>query len=324
MNRLFVGVDVGKTNIRVGITAEEPLLKYFNKQPYKCSHPEELLSCISKRIEEALASIQLDQSVLSGIGIGVPGVVDRSSGKVLFGPDFDYMYGHSLTNSLRTYFKVPVAADVDPIMATWGENWAGIGRDFRNFAVITWGTGIGAGLVLHGEVLETENNLFPEFGHSIVSDDDWPCICGATGCLNALASGPGIAKHGQLALEGERKTLLKELAKSNSGKVTSAMVFEAAEKGDEVAKQILKRVGTLIGRLCVNIVYTVQPEKIVIVGGLSEQKKWVFDSIQETLQNNCWLIFRSLTNCSVVGSILGDTAGVLGAIRKVQVKIENG
>jgi glucokinase len=324
MNRLFVGVDVGKTNIRVGITEEDPLLKHFNKQPYSCSLPEELVACISRAIEKALASIQLDKSNLSGIGIGVPGVVDRSSGKVLFGPDFDYMYGHSLTDSLRSYFEVPVVADIDPIMATWGENWAGTGCDSRNFAVITWGTGIGAGLVLHGEVLELADNLFPEFGHSIVSDDDWPCICGARGCLNALASGPGIAKHGQIALVKGKRTLIDELAKSNSGKVTSRMVFEAADKGDEVAQQILKRVGILLGRLCVNIVYTVQPEKIVIVGGLAEKKKWVFETIQETLKSNCWLIFRGLTNCTVVFSILGDTAGVLGAIRKVQLKIENG
>ena len=324
MKAFFVGVDVGKTNIRVGTTEETPLLTYFNKRPYSSNSPEELDACVSSAIDAALPHSQLDSSALGGIGIGVPGIVDRSSGKVLFGPGFDYMNGYSVTHALSSRFGVPVVADVDPVMATWGENWAGIGCDCRNFAVITWGTGIGAGLVLHGEVFESKNNLFPEFGHSIVSDDNRSCICGANGCLNALASGSGIAQYGQIALENEQKTILKELSKSNSGCVSSFMVFEAAEQGDDVARKILQRVGILIGRLCVNIVYTVQPEKIVIVGGLAERESCVLDTIRETLEKNCWLIFRDYMKCTVVFSTLGDTAGVLGAIRKVQVKIGHG
>jgi predicted NBD/HSP70 family sugar kinase len=96
------------------------------------------------------------------------------------------------------------------------------------------------------------------------------------------------------------------------------MVFEAAEAGDAIAHAILERVAVLIGRLCGNIVLTMQPEKIVIVGGLTERCGWVLDTINRTMTENCWLLFKGLTTCEVVASGLGDTAGVLGAIYKVR------
>ncbi|MBC9890753.1 MAG: ROK family protein, partial [Opitutae bacterium] len=114
----------------------------------------------------------------------------------------------------------------------------------------------GAGLVIDGKVQEYPNHLFPESGHSRVSDDDWPCMCGANGCVNAMVSGGGIAKHGRLAVENGRQTLLRELCGGVPGKVTSPMVFKAAERKDAVGIEILNRVAVLLGRLCANVVLT--------------------------------------------------------------------
>jgi glucokinase len=234
------------------------------------------------------------------------------------------MGDYSITQRLRALYGVPVVADVDTVMAAWGELWAGTGRECENFALITWGTGLGAGLIVHGAVVEGANSLFPEFGHSVVSDDDWPCDCGSRGCLNALATGPGIARHGALSLKQGQETLLRPLSGNDPGKVTSPMVFEAAESGDAVAQAILRRVGVLLGRLCANLVYTLQPEKIVIVGGLAERAHWVLDAMTQTMHDCCWLLSRGFTQCEIVSSKLGDMAGVLGAIRKAQLELQRG
>jgi glucokinase len=170
-------------------------------------------------------------------------------------------------------------------------------------------------------VQEYPNNLFPEFGHSRVSDDDWPCKCGARGCVDTMVCGGGIAKHGRLAVEGGAQTLLRELCGDDPEQVTSAMVFDAAERGDAVAAAILERVAVLLGRLCANVVLTVQPEKIAIVGGLAERSGRVLATINRTMRDGCWLLSQGLTACEVVVSELGDRAGVLGAIRKVQQHI---
>jgi len=313
-----IGIDFGKTNVRFAIAEDQPELKYFTKRPYLRGSPEEIHRQIFAGIDTALEEAGYARDAVLGIGIDVPAVVNRETGAILWGPDWDFMAGASLTKPIAERYGVPVVADVDPVMATWGEHWAGVGRTCQRFAMLTWGTGLGAGLVIDGEVQEYPDNLFPEFGHSRVSDDDWPCKCGATGCVDTMVCGGGIARHGRLAVEAGRQTLLRELCGNNPEQVTSPMVFEAAQRGDAVAVAILERVAVLLGRLCGNLVLTMQPEKIVIVGGLTERCGWVLDTINRTMRDNCWLLFKGLTQCEVVASQLEDTAGVLGAIYKAR------
>ena len=321
MKDCFVGIDFGKTNMRFAIAEDRPELKYFTKRPYDRGTPDEMHRQIFEGIDTAVKESGHDPRGVLGIGIAVPAVVNRETGAIVWGPDWDFLAGASLTQPIAERYGVPVVADVDPLMATWGEVWAGAGNTCRRFAVLTWGTGLGAGLVIDGEAQEHPNNLFPEFGHSRVSDDDWPCKCGATGCADTMVCGGGIANHGKLAVREGKRTILAELCGNDAGKVTSPMVFEAAEKGDEVACAILDRVAVLLGRLCANVVLTMQPEKIVIVGGLAERCDCVLDTINRTMRENCWLLFKGLTTCEVVASELSDTAGVLGAIYKVRRKI---
>ena len=215
---------------------------------------------------------------------------------------------------------MPVAADVDTVVASWGELWAGTGRTCKRFALLTWGTGIGAGLILDGKVYEGPDNLFAEFGHSVVSDDDWACNCGAFGCVDRLASGPGIAEHARRALLAGRETALSDLCGGRPESVTCPMVFDAAEGGDPVAAAILDRVGELLGRLASNLVLTIQPERIVIVGGLAARARSVLAKVNSVMRQRCWLIFKGFTRCEAVSSRLGDTAGVIGAIRMAQIR----
>ena len=318
----FVGVDFGKTNMRFAIAEGRPELTYFTKRPYARGSQEEMMQQIFCGIDEALEKAGCDRSSILGIGIDVPAVIDRETGSIVWGPDWDFMTGASLTQPIADRYGVPVVADVDTVTAAWGEQWAGLGKTCDRFAVLTWGTGLGAGFVIDGETQEYANNLFPEFGHSRVSDDDWPCKCGARGCVDAMVCGGGIAKHGRLAVQQGEQTVLRELCGDDAERVTSPMVFEAAERGDEVAVAILKRVAELLGRLCSNLVLTMQPEKIVIVGGLAERCDWVLDTINQTMNDQCWLLFKKLTQCEVVASTLGDTVGALGAIYKARRHVE--
>ncbi len=318
MSDCFVGIDFGKTNMRFAVSEDRPELQYYIKRPYTRGTPDEMHGQIFEGVDTALEESGHGRNDMLGIGIAVPAVVNRETGAIVWGPDWDFLAGASLTQPIAERYGVPVVADVDPLMATWGEVWAGAGKTCRRFAVLTWGTGLGAGLVIDSEAQEHPNNLFPEFGHSRVSDDDWPCKCGARGCADTMVCGGGIARHGQLAVRAGKPTLLAELCGNDAERVTSPMVFEAAEKGDEVARAILDRVAVLLGRLCANVVLTVQPEKIVIVGGLAERCDWVLETINQTMRENCWLLFKGLTTCEVVASELSDTAGVLGAIYKAR------
>ena len=261
MSNCFVGIDIGKTNMRFAVTGVEPVLKYYMKRTYSRETPNDFFEQIFSGIQEAIKESGYERKEILGIGVGVPAVVNRNTGSIVWGPDWNFLSGVSITKPIADFFKVPVVADVDTVMAAWGEQWAGIGRTCNRFAMLTWGTGLGAAIIIDGEVAENPNNLFAEFGHSTVSDDDWPCKCGSTGCVDTMVCGGGIARHGQLAVNEGKQTLLKELCGTDPMKVTSYMVFEAAKRGDKVAMSILERIAILLGRLCANVVHTIQPEK---------------------------------------------------------------
>ena len=317
----FVGIDFGKTNMRFAIAEDRPELKYYTKRPYDRGTPDEMHRQIFEGIDQALEEAGYERQGVQGIGIAVPAVVNRKTGTIVWGPDWDFLAGASLTQPIAERYGVPVVADVDTVIPAWGERWAGIGKECDRFVLLAWGTGLGTGVVIDGEVQEYPDNLFPEFGHSVVSDDDWPCHCGARGCVDALVCGPGIAKHGRLAVEGGAPTLLRDLCGNDPESCTPHMVFDAADQGDAVATAILERIAVLLGRLCANTVLTFQPKKIVIVGGLAKRSKLILETINKTMKQNCWLIFKGLTDCEVVCSELEDTAGVLGAIYRVRKEI---
>ncbi|MBI4166685.1 MAG: ROK family protein [Acidobacteria bacterium] len=316
----YVGIDIGKTNLRVAAGGLAPGSAVYFKRTYERGSPEQMDHQVYQAVDDILAKGETPKPSLASIGICMPAVVSRTSGHIVWGPDFDFLRGHSLTKALEERYGVPVAVDVDSRAASWGEVWAGIGRTCGRFALVTWGTGLGAGMIVDGKPYEGPNNLFAEFGHSVVSDDDWPCSCGAAGCLNALVTGPAIAEHGRRAVMAGRDSIIKDLCDNRPEAVTSPMIFTAAERGDAVALAILGRIGLLLGRLASNLVLTFQPEKIVLVGGLAERAHWVLRTINETMRKQNWLIFKGQTECEVVASALGDTAGVLGAIRMAQEK----
>jgi glucokinase len=321
VKKFIIGIDFGKTNVRFAISEGKPELKYSTKEVYTRGSAEEMHKAIFVGIDKCITESGYKKEGLLGIGIAVPAVVDRKEGNIVWGPDWAFLAGASLTKPIHDRYGVPVIADVDTVIPTYGENWAGIGKECDRFVLLAWGTGLGTGVVIDGKVQEYPDNLFPEFGHSRVSDDDWPCNCGAIGCVDAMTCGPGIAKHGRLAVENSEQTLLSELCNNNPKAVTSHMVFDAAQQGDLVAKAILQRVAILLGRLCANAVLTFQPQKIVIVGGLAKRSKLLLETINKTMNENCWLLFKGLTKCEVVCSELIDSAGVLGAICKVKYLI---
>lgn len=319
---IYVGIDVGKTHYRVGVVRGNSELLDFVKVPYPRSTCEALVASLTTSVEERIRATGNGTEAIAGIGLALPGIVDRRTGILIHGPDWDFMAGRSISTELASRFQCPVVAESDPLAATWGELVAGVGLGCDRFAVLTWGTSVGAGLVLDRRVVSYPQNLFPEFGHCRVSDDDRLCMCGARGCFATMVSGNGIAQSGQEAVESGASDALAVVAANSKRRITAADVFEAAEQGDEGARAILDRVGELFGRLYANLVYFCQPEKIVVTGGLTGRFPTIRGVVMESMKANCWFLAGGYTSCEPVMSALGDTAGVLGAARQVGVHVE--
>ena len=322
MGTIYVGIDIGRTHYRVGLLDEQAQLIDFCKIIYERTGYELLLDSIISSIEDRIATAGLSVEDIRAIGTAVPGIVDRETGVFLQGPDYDFMRGKSLRKDLADRYSCCVTSDVDTTAPTWGELSAGLGKECDRFALLTWGTSVGAGLVLEGRVVSYRDNLFPEFGHSRVSDDDRPCICGGRGCFATLVSGDGIALSGREAAGRGESEYLAAILRESDRSISAADVFNAADAGDAGASEILGRVGELFGRLYANLVYYCQPEKIVVTGGMTPRFPAIRAVVIESMKNNCWLLKGGFTRCEPVMSTLGDTAGVIGAAAQARAKLE--
>ena len=322
MGLMYVGIDVGKTHYRVGLIDQQARLVDFRKIGYERAGYDLLLENVMGSIDERLSVAGASNADIAAIGVALPGIVNRETGEFLQGPNYDFMRGRSLGKDLADRYSCIVTSDVDTIAPTWGELSAGLGKECDRFALLTWGTSVGAGLVLGGQVVSYRDNLFPEFGHSKVSDDDRPCICGGKGCFATMVSGDGIAISGKEAAETGASEKLAAALRGSGGPITAAHVFDAADAGDAGARRILDHVGELFGRMYANLVYYCQPEKIVVTGGLTPRFPAIETVVRGSMKKNCWLLDGGFTRCDPVMSTLGDTAGVIGAAAQACAKLE--
>lgn len=147
MGASYVGIDVGKTHYRVGVLDEKAKLIDYCKIAYGRAGYESLLAGVTTSIDERLSAVGASTADIGAIGVALPGIVNRDTGAFRQGPDYDFMRGRSLGNDLAHRYSCTVTSDVDTIAPTWGELSAGLGRECHRFALLTWGTSIGAGLV---------------------------------------------------------------------------------------------------------------------------------------------------------------------------------
>jgi glucokinase len=277
---------------------------------------------IVKFIGEFAASAGVTLPELDGVGIGIPGWVDRMTGQIRFAPKLVHWEGVPILARLNEGLPCPLYLDVDPHVATLGEQWLGAGRGKRNFVLLTLGTGIGCGIVINGQLYAGHRGYSSEFGHSVVAFGNPEaskarCACGTPGCLESLTAGPAIGRAGQEAARAGRAPLLLALAGGGPESITAETVVAAAQQGDGVALEILGQAGRFLGIGCANLASILEPERIVVGGGLAEVGELLLAPIREAMEKWCYLIAQGYIHVELVPAELGDDAGIVGAAKMV-------
>ena len=325
--RYIIGVDLGGTNIVVGAMPEDGSRQLaMRSQPTRSEHGAEAVSqLIGSMIDETLWAVCAETGArredFLGVGIGAPGPLDRERGLVIVAPNLGWR-DYPLRDRVHDLVGLPSTLDNDANCATVGEWWRGAARGGRNVVGLTIGTGIGGGLVIDGKLYHGASDVAGEFGHTTIDSTGRRCKCGNYGCLEAYASGPAIADRAREALwEGANSTLL-QLVGGDAALITAQTVYDAAEQGDEIAREVVRDTARFLGTGIANLLNGLNPDVVVVAGGVTQAGEALFGPLRNEVQKRAFK--PAVQACRIVPGALPGTAGVVGAVATFKMQTLGG
>lgn len=304
-----IGIDVGGTNVKIALVDNQGSILYSNSVPTRAEMGYEYtVNNIKQAIKDLINESKCTD--IEGIGFDFPGQIDYKNGIVRLAPNIPGWVNIPIAQIIEDEFKIPTKIDNDVHCAALGELKFGAGKDCENFICMTVGTGIGSGIVINGKLVRGASNAAGELGHIKLEMNGGPlCGCGDYGCLEAFASGPSIVKMAEEYIMGGKSTKFREMANGNP--ITPFIVSEAAKQGDPVAKRIFTIMGEYIGYGLTSVVNLLNPEKIIIGGGVADAGDILLNPIRETIKKRAMSVAASAVE--IVPAQLGNSAGVIGA-----------
>ncbi len=310
MKKYRIGVDIGGTNIKIALVDINGSIVYSNTTPTRAEMGYEFtINNIKQAIVDLMRETKADKTTIESIGFGFPGQIDYKTGMVRILPNIPGWINVPVAKIMEDEFQIPTRLDNDVRCAALGELNFGAGKGCENLICITVGTGIGSGLIINGKLVRGASNAAGEIGHIKMTTGEGPlCGCGDYGCFEAYASGPSIVSMAKEYLSGGKSAKYKEMA---TEELSPYVVAQAALQGDVVAKRIYTKMGELIGLGLTSVINLLNPEKIIIGGGVADAGDILFDPIIETIQKRAMPIQKAAVK--VVKAELGNSAGVIGA-----------
>lgn len=265
------------------------------------------------RLAESLMTKQaVERRNVSCIGVGCAGPLDSETGIVYSPPNLRFWEGFPLKQRLEEHFGLPVVVDNDANAAALGEQRFGAGKGCDHIFYITVSTGIGAGLILDGKLYRGADCGAGEFGHITLARGGPTCNCGGRGCLEALASGTAIAKRARREVKKAPHSLLSRISTGEKDTLTAKDVVAAARKGDPLAKNILHDAAVYLGLGITSAIHMLNPEIVIIGGGLSRAGRLLFDPVRQTVAQRAQKHLAERVR--IVPAKLGSRAGLYGSL----------
>jgi glucokinase len=310
---IYVGCDLGGTNIKAGLVdSESGTILLEKSRPTLARHGHEVvMGRIADLIDEVISEGSIPREDVQGVGVSAPGVLDLENGRTLFFPNLPGQWrGVPLRDTVQARLGLPVYILNDARAITLGEWQFGAGRGVDTIAVIAIGTGVGGGLVINGRLHLGIGGTGGELGHQTIDYNGPLCGCGSYGCLEAYASGPAIASMGIKAVKQGLTTSIGGLVDFDLNRITPAVIAQAAQEGDQIARGIYDEVGRYIGYAVSNILATIGPRRVVIGGGVAQAGDLLLEPIRRTIKERVTVM--PVDQVEVVPAALGSTAGIVG------------
>jgi len=295
---LVVGVDIGGTKVASGLVNRNGEIKTQTRTPMVANGDAgDGLAAVVSAIDFIFASDAKARTIIRGIGICAPGPLDPATGVVINPPNLPCWRNFPLATQVAEIYRVPVKVENDANAAALAEAYWGAGRGYAHIFYAGLGTGIGTGIVFEGCIYNGRTGAAAEGGHMSIDYRGPRCGCGKPGCIEVLAAGPAIARRARALLtskpaskptsEQSSRSIMLDLADGNVDAVTSEMVGQAHAAGDPLAKQTLLETVDLLSLWLSNIADLLEPDVIIIGGGVAAMLSPFFDDISKGLARYC-------------------------------------
>ncbi len=310
-----LAADIGGTNTRMAVVNEDgDILTLLKKSTYCKEGRDEMIRFIVSCAGETIERSKLSKEEICGMGIGFPGPLNVETGTIFNPPNLIGWDSVPLRDILEKELKVPVAIENDANAAALGEWWKGAGSGTGSLFCITLGTGVGGGIILDGKIWHGASSIAGEIGHTTVIRDGIKCTCGNIGCLERYACSGGILKRVNDALLKGKENDLQLL-------MNLKQVDQMVEQGNEIVLNVIKETGVILGIAIANIANLLNPEMIVLFGGVTNLGENLVEPLKEEVKRRAFK--KATESLRIELSQLGDNSGTLGAAKNILSKLQN-
>jgi glucokinase len=316
---LFVGIDVGGTNIKFGLVDDAGQTVAFST----CSTdvekgPDQAVERMADAIRQLITQAGAKRDRVPRVGLATPGTMDIPAGMLLTPHNLPSWEYYPIRDKLAAACGIPVSFDNDANAAAFGEYWVGRGKDYGSMVLLTLGTGIGGGIIIDGHVVRGENSHGAECGHLIIDSrpDARICMCGQPGHLEGYASATAVVRRTVEALQAGAQTSLREPWESGE-EVSAKLLYLHAKQGDQFSLDMILETGTYLGVGITSFLHVIDPNAVVLggamdFGGADDQIGWRFlERIREEVRQRAFPVLAERTVIDFAS--LGGDAGYLGA-----------
>lgn len=311
MKKYVIGIDCGGTNLKIGLIDRKGVILYKEEFPTKrYFDKKKFLSFIEERVRYIIAQKRLRKSDLLGLGIGIPGLIDHKKGVVHHLTNIPNWKEVNLKGLLERGLNLPVYIDNDVNVMSLGELKFGSGRGKKNIVCLTLGTGVGGAIIIDGKLYRGSSDSAGEIGHVPINEYGPNCMCGSSGCLERYVGNRYIVESAIEKIKKAKKTKILKLAKDYL-KITPEIISRAANAKDKLAIEIWREVGFHIGCALAGAINILNPEMIIIGGGVADAGEILFNSIKSAIKKKA--ISPSKDIVRIVRARLGKDAGLIGA-----------
>lgn len=310
----YIGVDIGGTNLAVGVLNDRKDIIYKSKIKTKIPRTgEEICADIKNLIKDSLTKVGVNLSEIHSIGIGCPGAVNQETGLLEYSANL-FLENFNLRNEIKKFFQKDVFIGNDADLAALGEYLQGAAKGSNTSITLTIGTGIGTGIIINGKIYTGFNHMAGETGHTVIYKNGRHCACGRRGCFETYASARGLVTTTKEILSKfcTQDTIMWDMINGDIEKVNGRTAFAAMKQQDFVAKQIVDQYISDLACGVTNLINILEPEILCIGGGLSNEGDFLLDPLREIVYRESYNS-RSSKKTKIVKAKLGNDAGIIGA-----------